>query len=81
MCVCAFVISCRCSYDIIWCEVLAEKVATFMDQQGKSRPLLVFYKGGAEITRITEANGEHPHLSPLTSRSERRPLALSLRRK
>jgi len=28
-----------------------------MDQQGKSRPLLVFYKGGAEITRITEANG------------------------
>jgi hypothetical protein len=46
------------SFDIMWCEALAEKISIFHDQAGKSRPLFVFYKGGKEIARINEANGE-----------------------
>ena len=54
------------SYDIMWCEALAEKISIFHDQAGKSRPLFVFYKGGKEIARINEANGERkcPHEPP-----------------
>ena len=54
------------SFDIMWCEALAEKISIFHDQAGKSRPLFVFYKGGKEIARINEANGERkcPHEPP-----------------
>ena len=60
------------SYDVTFCEVLAEGVPQFMEQAGKSKPLIVFYKGGHEIGRINEANGVWPHAayySPLPFRA------------
>eukprot|EP00322_Chrysochromulina_rotalis_P003562 CAMPEP_0115861942 /NCGR_PEP_ID=MMETSP0287-20121206/17920_1 /TAXON_ID=412157 /ORGANISM="Chrysochromulina rotalis, Strain UIO044" /LENGTH=116 /DNA_ID=CAMNT_0003316347 /DNA_START=59 /DNA_END=409 /DNA_ORIENTATION=- len=44
-------------YDVVFVEALAEKIPGFAEQAGKSRPLIVFYKGGNEIARITRAHG------------------------
>ena len=51
-------------------EALAEKVPCFQEQAGKSKPLIVFFKGGKEIARMNECNGARALAPPTMAPAE-----------